>query len=295
MLKKLVHLDRKPVLIVGLPRSGTTWIGSTLSTARGIKYFYEPFNFSQLPDVERYAHLYLRSCDLAREFETYLNHVLAGKNERDFVNQKLSPVYKQYRWLPGRVLVKDVHCFFALDWIQTHTSMRIAVVVRHPCGVAESIFRLYGEKVGDRLLSRLMNQPQLIQDYLIDFQDLFERAQGFWQKFGLFWGATYYLLQQQQKQHPNWLFIQHEELCRNPKTEYRKVFERLHLEWTAKTDIFLNQSTSQDSGQPYVPERITRQEPNKWKYKLEPQQIQHVMEFVRPFNLQYYSDSSSSV
>lgn len=283
-------LARQPILIVGLPRSGTTWMASILKTAGGIKYFHEPFNTFNVPESVQHANKYLRANDCDREFQQYCQKIFTGKNQSDFVNHQLSEFYQKYRWFPGRVMVKDVRCHMTLDWLARHISPAMVIAMRHPCAVASSLFQLYGEGVGERLIQRILGQPKLIEDYLHPFKDLFDRVQGFWQKIGLVWGITYYVIKQQSMQHPNWIFIQHEALCLDPEREYRQLFDRLHLEWTTQTEIFLARSTSQDSGHPYVPERITVREPNKWKEKLEPDQIKQVMEFVRPFNLQYYSD-----
>lgn len=47
----------QPILIAGLPRSGTTWIGEVLSADPNIRYFYEPDN----EKVNSYAGFYKRN------------------------------------------------------------------------------------------------------------------------------------------------------------------------------------------------------------------------------------------
>ncbi|HIK31852.1 MAG TPA: sulfotransferase [Oscillatoriales cyanobacterium M4454_W2019_049] len=290
MLKSLPILRQKPILIVGLPRSGTTWLASILNTARGIEYFHEPFNSNHVPEAVLLADKYLRENDIDREFEAYCQKIFSGKHESGFVCHKLSDFYQKYRWFPGRVMVKDVRCHHTLAWIDRHISPTIIIAMRHPCAVANSLLRLYGEGVGDRLFQRILNLPELIEDYLHPFQDLFDRAEGFWQKIGVVWGATYYVIQQQSLQKNNWIFVKHESLCLDPERKYRQLFDRLNLQWTTQTDRLLNLSTTQDSGHPYVPERIASQEYNKWKKQIEPCQIEQVKEFVLPFKLPYYSD-----
>ena len=34
---------QKPILITGIPRSGTTWVGNIIPSAPGVGYIYEPF------------------------------------------------------------------------------------------------------------------------------------------------------------------------------------------------------------------------------------------------------------
>lgn len=45
LLLGLKSVGQPKIFIVGLPRTGTTWIASILNTARGIKYVNEPFNY----------------------------------------------------------------------------------------------------------------------------------------------------------------------------------------------------------------------------------------------------------
>ena len=53
-----------PILIVGLPRSGTTWVGEVLSSARNTYYVFEPDNEGLSPlawlckkDIHRFPYL----------------------------------------------------------------------------------------------------------------------------------------------------------------------------------------------------------------------------------------------
>ncbi len=49
LFTSMLVADKRPAFIVGLPRTGTTWIASILNTAPGIKYFHEPFNPHNVP------------------------------------------------------------------------------------------------------------------------------------------------------------------------------------------------------------------------------------------------------
>src|SRR5688500_1112080 len=37
-------MSTRPILITGCPRSGTTWLGSTVGASKDVIYVYEPFN-----------------------------------------------------------------------------------------------------------------------------------------------------------------------------------------------------------------------------------------------------------
>jgi hypothetical protein len=37
-------INNNPILIAGLPRSGTTWVGEVISQAKDVRYVFEPDN-----------------------------------------------------------------------------------------------------------------------------------------------------------------------------------------------------------------------------------------------------------
>jgi hypothetical protein len=73
----------KPTLIIGMPRSGTTWIGTVLNTAYGTRLISEPDNEKGSPlawlskrDVHRFP--YLTPQDHAEDYETMWRAILSG-------------------------------------------------------------------------------------------------------------------------------------------------------------------------------------------------------------------------
>jgi len=277
---------KPPIYVVGLPRTGTSWIASVLNTAQGIKYFYEPFNCTNVPGAAQYCMRYPYEDDSA--FARYSRDAFAGRTNGRYVTTKLSWRYRRFRWWPGRVMVKDVCSCMALESIHQHISPITVIVMRHPCAVAASWFRLKYDI--DMYIQRLLNQPKLLHDYLKPFEHFLKNASNYWQKMGAFWGATYTVMLQQQKIHPDWIVVQHEALCRDPVGQYRELFNKLNLHWTKMTDELLNISTTQDSHKPYLPHRVSSREPDKWKRELDPKQIEQVQQSVVPFGFPYYTD-----
>ncbi|MDY6782796.1 MAG: sulfotransferase [Cyanobacteriota bacterium] len=283
---------KPPIYLVGLPRSGTTWVGAVLNTSPGVKYFFEPFNFRFIPEAKPHFRKYLRGDEQDEEFARYCRDAFAGRIENQHLTNHLNWLYKKWNWFPGRVAIKDVNSLLMLEWIDSHMTQTIVIIMRHPCAVASSWLRLWGgpQKGLETFLDILLKQPQLMQDYLSPFEEVIKTASGFWQKIGAFWGAMYYVALEQQKKHPNWLVVQHEEFCQNPTQAYGKLFKQLDLPWSARTHNFLEISTGKKSKNPFVTQRISSQESDKWKQELEPWQIEEVKKIARPFNIQYYTD-----
>src|SRR5438132_98120 len=44
-LKEITHMTvRRPILVSGSPRSGTTWVGKMIAASSSVGYIHEPFN-----------------------------------------------------------------------------------------------------------------------------------------------------------------------------------------------------------------------------------------------------------
>jgi hypothetical protein len=286
--KGLAVSRKPPIFVVGLPRSGTTWVASILNTAQSVKYFHEPFNCSNVPGAAKFCMRYLTPEHNDLEFVQRSRDAFAGRTRVESVRGMLSGVYRQFPWLPGRIVVKGVCSCLAVESIFESVSPKTVIVIRHPCAVAASWHRLRYDL--DRHIATLLDQPHLLSAPLKPFQNILARAEGFWQKMGALWGATNHVLLQQCKNHPEWSLVQHEEFCRDAAAHFRRLFEALDLIWTEATDRLLEVSTKTDSTQPYLIHRVSEDEPDKWRKELSDEQAEQVLRFARRFAIPFYPD-----
>ena len=274
---------QRPVFIVGLPRSGTTWIASVISTAHAVKYFHEPFNCSNVSAASQFCMKYLTKAHDDLEFARHCREAFHGEVIAESVRAMLPPIYRRYPKLPARVVVKDVCSCLAVECVESLFNPMTVLVIRHPCAVAASWHRLNYDV--DRHLQAIRTQPQLNQNILQGFESVLKDAEGFWEKIGAVWGAVYYVLFQQQKRRPNWQIVQHEAFCQNPVAKFRRLFEVLDLRWTDTTEALLCESTKIDNRNPYSTQRISGNEPDKWQKLLSKQQINGVLKSVQAFGI----------
>ncbi len=290
LLRGLETMRKPPVYIVGLPRSGTTWIASIVATARSVKYFHEPFNCSNVAGAARFCMKYLVNADDDPDFARHCRKAFAGEILTDSMRTMLPPFYRHYPKLPGRVIVKDVCTCLAVECVQSLLNPLTVIVVRHPCAVAASWHRL-GYNV-DHHLRILRERNGLYDGVLEPYRDILNRATGFWQKIGALWGAVYCILYHQRKAHANWVVVNHEEFCRKPIDAFRNLFRRLDLDWTRTTGELIRISSQTDRDEPYLFYRISEQEPEKWKTRMTVDQMSQVLDFVKPFGILSNADSS---
>ena len=279
---------KTPIFMVGLPRSGTTWIAKVLGATAGTSYFHEPFNDHNVPQSAPFTMRYLRASDNDPQFAAYCRKCFAGRQRHPSVKPHGQ---KWWQHIPGftRVLIKDVHSALALDWISRHIAPRIVILMRSPLAVADSWLRVFGRDRDDgRISTRLLGQPALVADYLRPFESHIRSATDTPARAGVYWGACYHVLLSQQRAHPGWIVVRHEDFCDDPAGQFHQLCDRLGLRWTQRAEELLVQSNSEDSGHPYVPKRILANEKDKWRKTLTPEQQEAVVRAVRPFNVPGY-------
>jgi hypothetical protein len=88
------------LLIAGLPRSGTTWVGEVFSSARNTYYIFEPDNEGLSPlawlckkDIHRFP--YLTSRDESASYHQLWQTVIAGKNWTWPANNALGLIFRK--------------------------------------------------------------------------------------------------------------------------------------------------------------------------------------------------------
>jgi len=288
-LAGLIAAQKSPIYILGLPRSGTTWIATVFNSAESVKYFHEPFNCTNVPGASQFCMQYLSS-EGNLEFERRCRAAFAGHIKDSSVRWMLTSHYRRFPWWPGRIVIKDVCSCLSADWVYQHLAPIIVIVIRHPCAVAASWSSLHYDV--DRHITAVLRQKNLIGDFLRPFERTMKSAKNFWQKIGALWGATYYVLLEQQKIHPEWIIIEHEALCLDPVKKFRELFDTLNLEWTRWTDEELRRTINSQSNQPYQVRRISAQEPEKWEGELDAQRIKQVRQFAEPFGISRYTNWS---
>jgi hypothetical protein len=294
--------------VAGLPRSGTSWLGRTLSLAEGLTYYREPDNFDHVPGASpRFRFLYLPAGSDDAEYRRHMERALSGAIATHFtMNQDPGPLLRRLpkRWwsigdhapvlfLRGSEgLVKLVHSNLALDFLlERFPEMRQVYIVRHPCGQ----FASWRRQGWTPTPERLVQDTRLMEDHLAPFADHIRRADGFWAKAGVWWGAVNHVVHRQTLQRPTRIIVAFEWLCAAPEDHYRQLYDRLGLVWTDATDRFLRESnrrgkSGKGADRPYSLVRDTSQQATRWKQEVDAAEIAECRAAAEPFDLPYYPD-----
>jgi hypothetical protein len=138
------------ILIVGSPRSGTTWLMEIFGALPGYTYLFEPLNpiwFPESFEVGFRSRTYLSSDYSWPQGENYLEKIFEGKivnlpiidNPVVDILQGFSFNNLQKYLFSNKLIVKSVNMNRMLPWIARRFHLRdIFYIVRHPCAVIAS-------------------------------------------------------------------------------------------------------------------------------------------------------------
>ncbi len=304
-----------PVLVTGLGRTGTTWVGRMLCLSGELNYIHEPFCFHRFP--ERWpAKLPNDSFYICSDNEADCYPIVADVVRMKYpVLNRLSEIYRQpnkiertayftsqyVRSLRARArhtapLLKDPRIFFAAPWLARRFNVRVVITIRHPAGVVSSMKRL-GWRVDFR---RWRDQPLLMRDYLGPFaaeiEEQCRQPQDVISQATLLWNMYYSVALKFKEENPSWLFLKHEELAADPSGRFRKVYQQLNLTWDDSVGRTIQEYTKAGNppeGSPkeiWTVKRDSKATTRIWQERLTRDELRRIRDSVEAISKSYYSD-----
>ena len=260
---------KRPILVTGAHRSGSTWVGKMLAAGPHVAYISEPLNVLHRPGVLRtpVRHWYTYIC--AENEAEYMPGLLDTLNFRYQALAELrslrsgKDLLRMARdWstsLGGRAfsrrpLVKDPFAVFSAGWFASRLGCEVVFTVRHPAAFASSLLRLNWSFDFDDLLA----QPLLVRDWLGPFVDEIEGmrsapgdviGQG-----SLLWRIIYHTVGELKDRFPHFRIVRHQDLSRNPQEGFEALYASLGLEFTPKIRQVVARSSSA-ANPPEIPVR----------------------------------------
>ena len=148
---------KKPILVTGAHRSGTTWVGKMLTASGQLAYISEPLNVLHRPGVMRTSveNWYTYICEeneahylpalhetLELRYHTWAE-IKSLRSRRDLLRmgRDLS-IFMRGKLRDQRPLLKDPFSVFSAAWFAQRLGCQIVITVRHPAAFASSLKRL---------------------------------------------------------------------------------------------------------------------------------------------------------
>jgi hypothetical protein len=265
---RIFPFKRPAILLLSYPRSGSSWIAQILSTSNDVAYLREPIN-------QVLQHRSGRATATETVFDPHADATTLGwytrvadrafagippDNVPDVVGRAsdLSVRGRRQRAL----LIKEVNPLAAALFVERYAP-KVVLVLRHPAAVADSYHRLGW-------------------------------LHGQFETFGRQYGTHLAHALEASKQ--GWsLAVRYEDLAHDPAREFPRLFGALGIrppsDLTSVLRGFCEQQNPNPS--PYELHRVSRQEADKWRGTMAPDDAADVMRGYRQAPLGYYRDETA--
>ncbi len=237
---------KRPILVTGSHRSGTTWAGRMLCLSDEAGYIHEPFNPLLYPGWGAgrvpYWFLYVTEAN-ERFYSPLFDDILAfryhlGSNLAAVRGPKQAARLAQDLWAGGRhrlgkvrPLLKDPIALFSSPWIHQRYDADVLVMIRRPVAFAGSLKRLDWQFRFRGWLA----QEELMTDHLRRWAPEMHRlAAGegnIVDQAILMWNAMHTVIAGYKERFPEWRFARHEDLARDPAERFESLYRSFGLTW----------------------------------------------------------------
>ena len=293
----------KRILVVGLPRSGSTWISQILAAAPNSRCVHEPDNHSIDPYAlvakvglgpfhmarddgsatlsklwyaalhrglpQRSVSAWRARLALRRSGAGAHRRIVAGETtDKDdaLINFLQKNARPRTRGDQSELLVaKSVHGMFCLEIPTAVAEVDVVLVRRHPLNVVASWLGLGWESQGVDRAPALVAASDLDESTMPDGPDTpLTRTV-----------RIVAILERQMRllaaDNPSWVVADHDELCRDADGGFRALYEQLGLTWHASASGALADRDTPGTG--YATKRVASDLPDQWKRRLDDEQL----------------------
>lgn len=287
------------VLVVGTPRSGSTWTAEVLGLAARTQLVHEPDNAPVNPAAARTTRLrgmfpMITAGESAPDYKVLWDLAFAGgwpnvaasravgrglrrlpPRVTELLLRTASPVTIRLRRAPTNVVAKSVYAALSVEWIASQYHPRVVVVERDPLNVVGSCLDLgipFGDLDRNRVIAELSEAIAIPQPNPTAAPHLRTA-----------WCVAFLMtvMRLNAARHPEWLVVDHGELIVDPEHEFPHLFTALGLIWTPAAKSYLAASNRPGSG--YKRRRIRSDLPEAWRRRLTPSQAAEIRAVLERF------------
>jgi hypothetical protein len=237
-----------PILVTGSHRSGTTWVGKILASAPGTCYLHEPFKPGWAPAEiwtrfdTWFAHLNtatagLHERRLARSLELHFNWrrhwIRKPSMSQACCASGCWARWTMHRLLRHRPVMKDPIAIFSAPWLAERFNMRVIMMIRHPAAFVSSI-KLKGWWFDFEHWTRQPGLMSLLLPFAREIEMLARRNDDIIEQAILQWRVFHHVIRGYQHAYPDWHFVRHEDLSREPISGFAAMFRAAGLTFTRR-------------------------------------------------------------
>lgn len=303
----MINSNEKPILITGSHRSGSTWVGNMVSLSPSVVYVHEPFNLDRALGICRAKFdcwfqyicydnesLYLNDIEDCLNFKyKFSEEFKSARSLKDIA--KLSRDYMRFvgcKALKKKPLIKDPIAVFSAEWLAKRFNMDVLILIRHPAAFAGSL-----KKAGwTHPFSHFLEQPLLIERHLSKYRSEIEEysktEKDIVDQAILLWNLVHHMILDYRESHPDWIFMKHEDLSRDPLEEFRNIYNRLGLDFSMSIQQEIETFSSGDSNKEELGslKRDSLSNISSWKKRLTCDEIRRIKESTQELAKEFYTE-----
>ncbi|MBI5962800.1 MAG: sulfotransferase domain-containing protein [Chloroflexi bacterium] len=304
--------SNKPILVTGSHASGTTWIGSMISFAPKVAYLHEPFNIeldrtickAKFKDwftyvCEENETEFVKPIQDMLDFHANIFDGIKESNTLKILAKQILTLarFSEYRLFNFRPLIKDPIAVLSVEWLARKFDVVPVILIRHPAAFTGS---LKNNNWANHPFDDFISQPLLMRDYLAPFSDeiqLFsQKKQSVVDQAALLWNIIHHVISIYRDKHPEWLFMRHEDISRDPINQFRIIFEKLDIPFTSSIEENIKYYSENEKKKAVLKNRFSRLQRNSakniksWKTRLTQDEVDRVREKVGEISSLFYSD-----
>ena len=254
-----------PLLVTGLPRTGTSWVGKMLEASGEVVYVNEPMNPGHPPGrspgvlnasvTHQFQYIAPGNDDAWRRAFSdtlALRYRLGAEVRRNRGVYDLARAAKYVtaftagRLRGRRALIDDPFALLSTSWLVQEMGCQAVVLVRDPVSVVGS-WRSLGWSVH---FHELLEQPDLVRDHLGPYVERMRSLIGspdWLARSCLLWELAYAVVDRAIAPLPGARINRYEDLVQAPLTGYRQLYADLGLTWSPQSRRRVEQATSGDA------------------------------------------------
>jgi hypothetical protein len=303
----MIDSYKKPILVTGSHRSGSTWAGKMLALSSDIAYIHEPFNINHNPGIckarfenwfpyifDENENDYLKEIDNCLRFKYNLIAALKAIKSQKDLRRALTNFFQFYiyRHLKKRPLIKDPIAVFSTQWLAKRFDMDVVILIRHPAAFAGSLKKANWPHPFKHFIRQVSLVQNHLSSYKSEIEEFAKKEKDIVDQAILLWNLIHYMILKYRKEHPDWIFIKHEDLSENPKYEFSKLYRRLGIHLTAQIERKINNYTSANNnhGNTNFLKRDSKSNIWSWQSRLNDEEKKRIKARTHDIAKQFYTE-----
>jgi Sulfotransferase family len=252
-----------PILVTGMARCGTSWVGKVLAASGRLTYVNEPLNPHHPPGRSpgvlrasvRHRYQYITE-DNEHEFLHAFRDTVAlryhplaevRRNHTAYDLVRLAKYWSSFtagRLLRRRALLDDPFAALSAEWFARRLGCDVVVLVRHPAALFASRKRLGWKPFG---FQNLLSQPLLLRDWLEPLEQQMRAADHprvLLESTSLLWRIIYHVAAELEGTVPRVQTVRYEDLASDPSGEFEALSGSLGIPFTDASRRFVLRSST---------------------------------------------------